>query len=229
MKQLTFLLLLAASVSLSTPIMAQLTKGQGFLGGNLSFFNNNYKNSLNQKSSGNSTGIGVYGGHFFKDNFAYTLGTSISESKDIGFNYVYTPVSLSTSGEQLYKSQYVDTKRIYSNLGLSLGLSRFIPLSERFYVVLAGSFGANFMSNESTDMPQGQAEQVSKSKQTNLSLNFNPGLVYFLSPRFGLNGSFGGLSLAYQPKSSYNTSGSFSGSFSTTGVLGIGVSYFFRK
>lgn len=229
MKQLTFLLLLAASVSLSTPIMAQLTKGQGFLGGNLSFFNNNYKNSLNQKSSGNSSGIGVYGGHFFKDNVAYTLGASISASKDIGFNYVYTPAGISASGEQLYTSQYVDTKRIYSNLGLSVGLSRFVPLSERFYVVLAASFGANFLNNESTDTPQGQTEQVSKSSQTNLSLNFNPGLVYFLSLRFGLNGSFGGLSLAYQPKSSYNASASFSGSFSTTGVLGIGVSYFFHK
>lgn len=228
MKQLTYIFLLVCLGSLFTPLMAQLTKGQGFLGGNLSFYNNNYKNALNQKSSGNSTNIGVYGGHFFKDNVAYTLGASIGESKDVGFNYVYTPAGISASGEQLYTSQYVDTKRIYTNLGLSVGLSRFVPLSERFYVVLAASFGANFLNNESTDTPPGQAEQVSKSSQTNLSLNFNPGLVYFLSPRFGLNGSFGGFSLAYQPKSSYNASASFSGNFSTTGILGIGVSYFFR-
>lgn len=228
MKKCILILLLILFGSFYLPLMAQLSKGQGFISGSLSFYNNNYRSTLDQKSSNGGAGINVLGGRFIKDKLAYTLGVNLYESNNTGFNLAYTQVETRPDGQALYISQQVNTQNSYFSTDLSLGLNRYISLQERFAVILSGSFTAGFESSESTEKPQGQVERITKWKQHDFSLNFNPGLIYFLSPRFGVSGYFGGLSLRFEPKTEQNYASTFSGSFSTSGVLGIGLNYFFK-
>lgn len=210
------------------PIMAQLHKGQAFFGGSLSFYNSNDKSSYGQKSSSNNLGITFEGGRFFKDKTAYLLGVNLYSNSNSGYSYIYTQVDTRPDGEALYINQQADTKTIYTSTDVYMGLNRYILLKERLAVILSGNFLASFQHNEYTEQITGQDEQVSIWKNHNFSLNFKPGLIYFLSPRFGVSGYLGGLSLQYAPKTAYNYSSSISGNFSTSGVLSLGLNYFFK-
>jgi len=210
-------------------LMAQLNQGQTFINGGFSV--NNYNSRINDSDKTNSSqDFGVYfrGGYLLKDNLALTLGLNIGRSKNTGYNEVYTQAEIRPDGQVLYTRQLADTKNTYKSFGLSLGLNRFISLKERLYLVLDGNFAASFSSGNNTQQIPGQNEQVSEWKQNDIALNFNPGLAYFLSPRFGLSGNIGGFYLRFQPKSEQTYASTLSGGFSTSGVLGFGLNYFFK-
>ncbi|WP_373549865.1 outer membrane beta-barrel protein [Haliscomenobacter sp.] len=222
-------LLLFLIVILPVSLTAQLNQGQTFING--SFSVNNYNSRVNDSDKTNSSNdFGVYfrGGYLLKDHLALTLGLSIGQSKNTGYNEIYTQAEIRPDGQALYTRQEADTKNTYNNFGLSLGLNRFVSLKERLYLVLDGNFAASFRSGNNSQQIPGQNEQVSEWKQNDVALNFSPGLIYFLSPRFGLSGTFGGFYLRFQPKSDQNYASTLSGGFSTSGVLGIGLNYFFK-
>jgi hypothetical protein len=210
-------------------LMAQLNQGQTFINGSFSVNNYNYRVKDSDRTD-SSKDFGVYfrGGYLLKENLALTLGLSLGQSKNIGYNEIYTPTEIRPDGQALYTRQVADTKNTYKTFGVSLGLNRFISLKERLYLVLDGNVAANFSSNNNSQQIPGQNEQVSELKQNDVALNFNPGLVYFLSPRFGISGNIGGFYLRFQPKSDQTYASTLSGGFSTSGLLGIGLNYFFK-
>lgn len=210
-------------------LMAQLNQGQTFINSSFSLNNYNYRvKDSDRTDSSKDFGINFRGGYLIKNNLALTLGLSIGQSKNTGYNEIYTPAEIRPDGQALYTRQEADTKNTYKNFGLSLGLNRFISLKERLYLVLDGNFAASFRSGNNSQQIPGQNEQFNEWKQNDVSLNFNPGLVYFLSPRFGISGNIGGFYLRFQPKSEQTYASTLSGGFSTSGLLGIGLSYFFK-
>lgn len=210
-------------------LMAQLDQGQAFINGSFSVNNYNFRVKDSDRTD-NSKDFGVYfrGGYLLKNNLALSLGLSLGQSKNIGYNEVYTQTEIRPDGQVLYTRQLADTKNTYKSFGLSLGLNRFISLKERLYLVLDGNFAASFQSGNNAQQIPGQNEQVSEWKENDVALNFNPGLVYFLSPRFGLSGNIGGFYLRFQPKSDQTYASTLSGGFSTSGALGFGLNYFFK-
>lgn len=222
------LLLLVIGI-LPLPLMAQLDQGQLFITGSLTVNNDNYRNNQSDKTS-SSNGFGVFlkGGYLIKNNLALTLGVNFGRSKNMGYNQIYTPVATDSFANQLYLLQYSDTKNRYNSLGFSLGLTRFVALKENLYLSLDGNLAASFGSTHNTEQIPGRPALINESKQHNFALNFNPGLIYFLSPRFGLSGNFGGLYLRFQPKSAGTSSSTLSGGFTSSGVLGIGLNYFIK-
>lgn len=215
-------------ISIALPLQAQLQKGQNFISGGLSFYATDSRNSSEQNIKNDGLNFSLGFGHMRSDKLAITLGLSYSGSKNSGFNEVFTPLQLQPNGEYLYARAMAVTESSYSSLGISVGLSNFIPLRERLQMVINSTFNTTFLSNESSQQIIGQNKYSSESKQQEWGLKFSPGLFYFLSPRFALSGYFGGLSLTVTPKSETNGTTNVSAGFSTIGILGIGLNYFIK-
>lgn len=210
------------------PLQAQLQKGQNFISGGFLFYVEDGRNSEERNAKNDGLNFNLGFGHLRSDKLAITLGLSYSGGKSSGFNEVFTPLQLQPNGEYLYSRAMAVTESSYSSLGISVGLGNFIPLRERLQMVISSSFNMTFRSNESSQQIIGQNKYITESKQQELGLKFSPGLLYFLSPRFALSSYFGGLSLTATPKSETNGTMSISGSFSTEGLLGIGLNYFIK-
>lgn len=221
---ISFILLISATL----PLRAQLQKGQNFIGGGLAFYATDGRNSSEQNIKNDGLNLNLGFGHMRSDKLAITLGLNYSSNKNSGFNEVFTPLQLQPNGEYLYARAMAVTESSYSSLGISVGLSNFIPLRERLQMVINSTFNTTFRSNESSQQIIGQNKYSSGSKQQEWGLKFSPGLFYFLSPRFALSAYFGGLSLSVTPKSDTNGTNTISGAFSTQGVLGIGLNYFIK-
>lgn len=226
----TFLLLIffIGGISSALPLHAQVQRGQTFFSGGLSFFSEDSRNTADQNSKNDGLNYNLGVGQLLSNKLALTLGFSYSGNKNSGFNEVFTPVQLQPNGEYLYSRAMAVTEGAYSTWGLSLGLNNYIPLRERLLMMLSSSVSTNFRSNESSQQILGQNRFVTESKQNDYALQFSPGLLYFLSPRFALSGSFGGFSLTVTPKSEENSTSVVSGSFSTIGILGLSLNYFFK-
>jgi len=228
MKNIMLMFCLIGSSSFFQPLFGQLSKGQGFLNGSISFYNAYDRSTTGTKTSSNNMGINIGGGRFFTDKMAYTLGANLYSYKDVGFSLIYTSVDSRPNGQPLFISEQAATKNEYTSTDLSIGLNRYISLKERLALVLSGNVVATFQNNDYTQQITGKAELNISTKRQYYALKLNPGLIYFLSPRFGLGGYFGGFSLQVEPKSGNNSGSTVSGNFSTSGVLGIGLSYFFK-
>ncbi len=228
MKNILLILCLLGSSSFYQPLFGQLSKGQVFLNGSLSFFNTSYRGLSGIKTSSNNMGVSIGGGRFFTDKMAYTLGVNLYSYKNEGFSLIYTPVDSRPNGQLLYISERATTKNVYTSTDLSIGLNRYIRLKERLVVVLSGNVVATFQKNDYTQQVIGKEELNITTKRQYYSLKLSPGLIYFLSPHFGLGGYFGGFNLQVVPKSNNNSASSISADFSTSGVLGIGLNYFFK-
>jgi hypothetical protein len=229
MKTFHFNLFIFLIGNLPLALMAKLNQGQAFINGSFSVNTYNFRvNDSDRANSSKDFGVNFRGGYLLKNNLALTLGLSVGRSKNTGYNEIYTQAEIRPDGQTLYRRQEADTKTTYQNFGLSLGLNRFISLKERLHLVLDGNFAASFRTGNNSQQIPGQNEQVNEWTQNDIAINFNPGLIYFLSPRFGLSGTFGGLYLRFQPKSDQNYAATLSGGFSTEGILGIGLNYFFK-
>lgn len=228
MKNSILIFCLIGFTSFYLPLFGQLSKGQGFLNGSLSFYNANDRGFSDIKTSSNNMGISIGGGRFFTDKMAYTLGVNLYSYNNEGFSLIYTSVDSRPNGQPLFISEQAATKNEYTSTDLSIGLNRYISLKERLALVLSGNVVATFQNNDYTEQIAGKAETNITTKRQYYALQLNPGLIYFLSPRFGLGGYFGGFSLQVEPKSDNNTGSSVSGNFSTSGVLGLGLNYFFK-
>lgn len=228
MKMYLSYIVFSCAIGLALPLQAQLQKGQAFLNGGLSFHNEEERNSLDRNRKGNVLTLSLGAGHLLSDKLALSFGVSFFEGKNSGFNEVFTPVQLQPNDKYLYEQALAETKDAYSTLALSIGINNYIPLRERLAMVLGSSLGVTFRSNESSQQIVGQSKFTSESNQTDYALRVSPGLLYFLSPRFALNGNFGGLSLTVTPKTEENGLSIISGGFTTEGILGIGLNYFFK-
>ena len=228
MKNSLLILCLIGSSSFYQPLFGQLSKGQGFMNGSFSFYNASDRGVSGIKTSSNNMGISIGGGRFFTDKMAYTLGINLYSYKNDGSSLIYTAVDSRPNGQPLFISEEAATKNEYRSTDLSIGLNRYISLKEKLALVLSGNLVATIQHNDYTEQVPGRAAINISTNRVYYSLQLNPGLIYFLSPRFGLGGYFGGFNLQVEPKSDDNSASTVSGNFSTSGVLGIGLNYFFK-
>ena len=228
MKKYLLLIFFIGGIRIASPLHAQVQKDQTFINGGLSFFAEDGRNTAAQNSKNDGLNFNLGVGQLLSNKLALTLGLNYSGSKSSGFNEVFTPLQLQANGEYLYSRAMAVTESAYAAWGLSVGLNNYIPLRDRLAVVLSSSISANFRSNEYSQQILGQNRFITESKQNDYALRFSPGLWYFLSPRFALSGTFGGFSLTVTPKSEDNGTSIVAGGFSTKGILGIELNYFFK-
>jgi hypothetical protein len=123
------------------------------------------------------------------------------------------------------KNEY---KVYYHNLSFSAGLRRYIAINDKLYFILAGNVVLNRRNqSRTTTNVQTGAKNTTETANSTLRLNISPGLTYFINPHFGLETFIGGFGLDYNAKSKGDSSSSFSANFTSSGVLSIGIAYYF--
>ena len=186
-----FLILLAVCAIQSS--YSQTEKGKMFIGGQLNLSSNlNSSLDILSKSDNNSFGINISPnfGYFIADNFA--IGANIN----LG-------TSSSTQNKE-YTSATLPSKYTFKSTSISLGLGGFA----RYYINISDNFkfyfngGVNYLystqkitnSNNDPNYIYSSGNPASEEYQTNtLSLAVSPGLAYYITPKIGIQTSFGNI------------------------------------
>lgn len=205
---------------------AQFSKGQVFLGGSLSasLFNNDIPataNSYSNSTKNNTLTLLPLVGVFLNQKIAigggvgytasYTESNHTNSYYDANNNLITVPAFQKDWGKGIYISSFA---RYY------------IPISPSFYFAALGQinfFRANFKSVQNTGTQEITQEQPSYS----IGLTLKPVLIFFPSPKWGIEASVGSLGYLYQ-RHLPNVSSANSVSLSA-GTFSFGLAYYFAK
>jgi hypothetical protein len=212
------IIVLALFLSLPFLAMAQFSKGQVYLGGTLSLNSTtpsypgltvNLFNSVVPKSS--SVSISPLFGWFVNEKFL--VGAEVGYSNTY-LEYDYVPASY---GFQKDKSYAI----ILSSFG-----RYYVPISSSFYFATQG--GIYFSRANSTSINNnGVVETTTESPYYSVGITFKPMLVFFPSPKWGVEASVGTLGYSYKRylPDAYSTS-----SFAfNAGSFSLGLGYYFGR
>lgn len=229
MKQIRlFVCLLALFVT--SLAQAQTEKGSSSIGGDFLYVNNENEQSM---YSSNHVIFSFNGGYnyFLKDNFSVGMDFHIGHS--LSRNHLQSIIQ-NTTFEDL-------NKRTSWGYGIGLNSHNYIRFSDKLCSVFHSRIGHTITKSatEYTTEDPNQVELPSypwyQELTTNVtSVSINPGIVYFASPRLGLQGTFGGLGfdLGSQVNESLETDNerswsSFAVRLNDFSFFRFGVSYFF--
>ena len=185
---------------------AQTEKGKMFIGGNINITgrnNSNKPDSLeSEKVKSFSFQINPNVGYFIKDNFAVGI--------NLNFGIANSTQNYNAISGQLpyYEMNYKDNSITY---GGGVFARRYFKIADKFFFLLNGNINYNYQTLKDvrscndpnyvfpTDYPATQ-----KSFTKSFGISVNPGLVYFVSPKLGIQTSFG--NIFYNNSTSKNTS-----------------------
>jgi hypothetical protein len=229
MKKCFLILLTVCAVQTS---YSQTEKGKMFIGGQVTLSGNTTSNSdTSYKSDNNSIGFTVAPnfGYFIMDNFAIganvNLGVSNSTQKQdypnqtpSEYTYKYNTLSFGIGGFARYYINITDNFKFYFNGGINY---------------LHQTKKTTYSNNDpnyvySTSNPANQVTPIN-----NISLFISPGVVYFVTPKIGIQAAFGNINYSYS--SSKNTSLTYanhsnSSSFGVNlnlSAFALGLNYYF--
>lgn len=187
-KMKKILLVLIALFTIVT-CYSQTEKGKKFIGGQLNLSNNTYSylDTL-YKSNRNSFGFQIVPnfGYFIKDNFA------------IGVNVNFGVSNTTQNQEQ----QYLPTKTTSKSNSISYGGGGFAryykKITDNFFFFANGEVSYIYQtqkfvySNNDPNYVYPTSDPANQEVQTNsISFDVNPGLVYFVTPKLGIQTTFG--------------------------------------
>ncbi len=145
---------------------SQTAKGKKFIGGMLN--NLTWKHTSTSNGNINQLGLQIVPdfGYFIKDDFAIGANLNIGIYNTHSNNLDINSTSYGIGGFARYYKKITDKFLFFANAGVS-------------YAYGTGRWGSSNIN-----------EQV---RSNTLSFAISPGLVYFISPKFGLEASFGNL------------------------------------
>ena len=170
--------ILAISITLlclSFAAKAQIKSGDSFVGGNLllSADNNLIGTKPTKDYTSSSFQIGPRVGYYFSSNFAFGVGVNVlaSQTED--------------------KSTYRDSRTTSGGLGLNV-FARFLFINDEKFAVFA-DLGAGINSTMFEDKENDHAGATTSTKYTETmgNLRFAPGIIFFPSSNWGIEGSVG--------------------------------------
>ncbi len=187
-------------------IFAQFVRGDKFIGGTIDFH-------LAQSSGNNpESSVTEINNVTVQPYLGFLLNEKTAAGVVLGYRYTSREFITSQSGFILFKDYE------YSIGGF---LTRFIPLSDKFWVGLNGSL--EYAIGISNTLPN----TLSSSDYHKYSLGAKPALIYFPSLKWGIEGRFGSLALSHQKFSS--TGRSMNLFDFGLGTISLGIAYYFRK
>lgn len=171
---------------------AQTQKGNSRIGADLTFLNSDSDQDTRNNQQ-RTFGVNAGYSYFLKDNLALGLG--------FGFENRYN--SFTTQYDNSNGS-YESTNSTNSNeYSVRLVLDNYIPLSDKLSAVFNSRLGYSIGSNisdrittnpGSVEDPDNPWTQETTSKTTSIAIN--PGFIYFVRPKLGLQANMGGITLA---------------------------------
>jgi len=181
---------------------AQFTKGDKFIGGNISMRHDSYDNG--DRTSGNM-GFSPSIGFLMNKNFA--LG--------VGFDYSYYSYKNFYNGQPFIKQ----TSRSF---GPQIFAKRFFTISEKFFFALTGDISYSGSRAYSTQ------NGGSTTRSYSLGAAITPSFIFFPSSHWGIEASLGNLS--YEHDQEIPANGTKSNQINLdAGTFSLGFAYYLRK
>ena len=207
---------------------SQTEKGKMFIGGQVGL--TGYTMSLLDSLSGYDHNLAEFTvspniGYFIKDNFA------------IGGTVTFGTTSITDSSESFYPtstSKYTNKSNSFI-YGIGGFARKYINITDKFKFYVNGEINYQYETQKSTyssDNPNTNPA-IQKNQLYSISLAVTPGLVYFITPKIGIQTTFGNLNYSFT--SSKNTSHSYDNHNNMTNYgldlnfssLSIGLNYYF--
>jgi len=200
---------------------SQTEKGKMFIGGLINFSDGNtsyYDTSgLTGTSKNYHFQITPNYGYFIKDNFA--IGVNL--------NYLTQSTTNDNTNNSAANINYTQTKNIY---GAGVFARYYKKLIGNFMFIANGSIAYNY----EVDGETGISDPINENNKINsFNVTITPGLVYFISPKFGLETTFGNLNYSYSSTKNNDTSSQSKINTSNFGLnldfsaFSFGVNYYF--
>ena len=218
------------AVFLMQTAYSQTEKGKMFIGGQLSLTRNTNSVLDSLISIDNNTGgfsISPDFGYFIKDNLA--IGATLSfETSDQTQNYNDYQFSSSTKTINKYNT---------TSYGVGLFARQYYNITGNFKFYLNGGINYEYQTTMTStkftnpypnNYPYNQENHIN-----NYSINITPGLVYFISPKIGIQTTFGSLNYCYSTSKILNVKYDNHGNTSNYGFnlnlssFALGLNYYF--
>lgn len=189
----------------------QLMKGDKFLGGSVSLGTQRAPETPVAGSSfSNSFSI--------SPGIGFLLNEKLAIGGQLGYSGYYS------------KSVYTPYTNVYKYSSGSAGIfgKRYFALTNQFYFTLVLGLSFSHGSQEMTDTNTATSS-VSENKSTSYSIssNFRPTFLFFPSPHWAIDASFGGLGYTFSKNLTYKSN---SNSFNLNyGFISLGLYYYFNK
>ena len=180
-------------------VYSQTEKGKMFIGGNVNLTGNSNSNLDTSYQSDFSTTTFIFApniGYFVADNFA------------IGANINLGASSLVQNNENKSTTASLPSKFTNKTTTLSYGLGGFaryyIDISEKLKFFIKGGINYSYSihnrkdsNNDPNDVNNANSSPYMDAQTNSISLLCNPGFVYFIGPKLGIETNFGNISYAY--------------------------------
>lgn len=224
-------LLLAIPMLASFSAFAQIEKGTMFIGGRINFNRTSGELDIPTQRSEKSTllniGLNPRAGYFISNSFALGIGLDYQNS--------YT----NNNTVDAFNNSSSRVKSWNNRIGLNVFGRYTKPVGKKFFLFLDGNIATGFgfnKSNQTSNMGGviTYAEYKTKGLEFGnyVSLLIRPGIIYFISPKFGLETSYGSLGYTYNKVDAGPVSGSQKSSdlglnLGTSSLM-LGVNYYFK-
>jgi hypothetical protein len=208
---------------------SQTEKGKMFIGGQFSLggSTNSGLDSLTTNNSNVVTfSISPNLGYFIKDNLAIGVSLNLGNTGETQ-NYQ------NSQNIPPYKTTY---NYNYTSYGIGLFVRQYYNITGNFRFYLNGGINYSYQTTKLTNTytdPYANDPTIQENHANNFSINITPGLVYFITPKIGIQTTFGGLNYSYSistiPNVSYDNH-SYSSNYGLNlniSSFALGLNYYF--
>jgi hypothetical protein len=172
----------------------------------------------------------------FRFTFTPEVGFFISDNFAIGANINLGVYNTTTNSKNLTSLIYTQTSDNQFTYGLGIFARRYFKIADKFIFFLNGNISYAIITEKDnlTSNNPGFIPPTETTPNTDkISVNINPGMVYFVTPKLGIETSFGSLyynlSTSKNKKVSYDNhiSNSIYGLNLNVSTFAIGLHYYF--
>ncbi|MBI1288067.1 MAG: outer membrane beta-barrel protein [Flavobacteriales bacterium] len=201
---------------------AQTTyKGRMFVGGNLSI--TSLSNSTIDSTKTSSIGFSI------TPNYGVFVSRSFAVGAMLNYSYNSSKYESNTFAPPTYKQ-----KQLSNVYGIAAFGRYYKFFGDKFALIVTGNVGYSYGQNSKSITGYNSVTTKTNSRSHDISVVITPGVVYFISPKFGLETSFGQVSYDYimtkdeRNSSNNGVNSNFRLNFGLTS-LRFGLNYYFGK
>src|ERR1035437_725432 len=169
------LILILVAVCTMLTAYSQTEKGKHSIGGSIIFSSSSTHNSSPDSKSLDFSIDPEYG-FFIKDNLAIGVDLNIGYHNESFGNY----------------------KNKSNTYGLGIFANKYFNIAEKLKLNIKGNLAYNYQTIDDTNSDiTGTSFITTTTKNNTITLNFTPGLVYFATPKLGIQAGFGDIYFSY--------------------------------
>ena len=203
---------------------SQTEKGKMFIGGSVNLIGYSQASSYSQSYPNNDFSDETF---TITPNFAYFIKNNLA----IGASLDFRIGTNNQSANENINYSYSNKDRFVS-YGIGGFTRYYIDISEKFKLYISGRINYDYQTSKMTSITNDSISNSSDDLLNNTTLSVSGGLVYFITPKLGLEASFGNIYYEYSydkdknSPSNYNSQSNYGINLNPS-TLYLGLNYYF--